>query len=117
MTGDSILDNPTQDTWYIVEVIDSNGCYVWENILVYVDTCATGINNGLSNYFSIYPNPTNGVINVKSNLKIEQIKLYSVDGKLLQTTVKPSILIEIKGIYFIKIETEKGIFVKRIVVN
>ena len=57
------------------------------------------------------------MINVKSNLKIEQIKLYSVDGKLLQTTVKPSILIEIKGIYFIKIETEKGIFVKRLVVN
>ena len=73
--------------------------------------------NALFNQFSIYPNPTNGLINIESDLEIEQITLYSVDGQLIGTTLKRSILLKIKGIYFIKIRTERGTIVRRVVVN
>ena len=115
--GDRLVDYPTLDTWYLISAKDSNNCVVKEDIWVYVDTCISGINNALFNQFSIYPNPTNGLINIKSDLEIEQITLYSVDGQLIETTLKRSILLKIKGIYFIKIRTEKGTIVRRVVVN
>jgi hypothetical protein len=40
-----------------------------------------------------------------------------VDGKLLNTTEESVIQIKTKGIYFIKIITEKGIAVKKIVIE
>ena len=115
--GDRLVDYPTLDTWYLLSAKDSNNCVVKEDIWVYVDTCISGINNALFNQLSIYPNPTNGLINIESDLEIEQITLYSVDGQLIETTLKRSILLRIKGIYFIKIRTEKGTIVRRVVVN
>jgi hypothetical protein len=44
MTGQIIYDNPTTDTWYMVEAVDANGCIVKEDINVYVDSCITGVN-------------------------------------------------------------------------
>ena len=44
MTGQIISDNPTTDTWYMVEAVDANGCVVKEDISVYVDSCITGVN-------------------------------------------------------------------------
>jgi len=115
--GDRLVDYPTLDTWYLLSAKDSNNCVVKEDIWVYVDTCISGVNNELFNHLSVYPNPTNGLINIESDLEIEQITLYSVDGQLIKTTLKRSILLKIKGIYFIKIRTEKGTIVRRVVVN
>ena len=115
--GDRLVDDPTLDTWYLLSAKDSNNCIVKEDIWVYVDTCITGVSHELFNLLSIYPNPTNGLINIESDLEIEQITLYSVDGQLIETTLKRSILLKIKGIYFIKIRTEKGTIVRRVVVN
>jgi hypothetical protein len=115
--GDRLVDYPTLDTWYLLSAKDSNNCVVKEDIWVYVDTCISGINNALFNQFSIYPNPTNGLINIESDLEIKQITLYSVDGQLIETTLRRSILLKIKGIYFIKIRTEKGTIVRRVIVN
>jgi hypothetical protein len=44
MTGQIIYDNPTTDTWYMVEAVDTNGCVAREDINVYVDSCITGVN-------------------------------------------------------------------------
>ena len=44
MTGQIIYDNPTTDTWYMVEAVDANGCVVKEDINVYVDSCITSVN-------------------------------------------------------------------------
>ena len=44
MTEQIIYDNPTTDTWYMVEAVDANGCIVKEDINVYVDSCITGVN-------------------------------------------------------------------------
>ena len=66
---------------------------------------------------SVFPNPSVGKVEVKSDLVIQQINLYAVDGKLLNITQKSVIQFDKQGIYFIKIITEKGIAVKKIVIE
>jgi hypothetical protein len=66
---------------------------------------------------SVFPNPSAGKVKVKSDLVIQQINLYAVDGKLLNTTQESVIQFDAPGIYFIKIITEKGIAVKKIVIE
>jgi hypothetical protein len=66
---------------------------------------------------TIFPNPTSGKITVSSDLEITQINLYAADGKLIFFNKGTTIDIDIKGIYFIKIITEKGNFVKKIIVE
>jgi len=66
---------------------------------------------------SIFPNPSPGMINIKSDLKINQINVYAVDGKYLLATESKTIDIEIKGIYFLKIITDKGTTVRKVIVE
>ena len=66
---------------------------------------------------SIFPNPSAGIINIISDLKINQINVYAVDGKHLSTTERKTIDIPIKGIYFLKIITDKGMTVRKVIVE
>jgi hypothetical protein len=78
---------------------------------------ASKINDLIELEISVFPNPSTGIVNVKTELKIEKINLYAVDGKLLNTTEELVIQINTKGTYFIKIFTKKGDLVKKIVVD
>ena len=66
---------------------------------------------------SIFPNPSAGIIHIKSDLKINQINVYAVDGKYLLATESKTIDIDIKGIYFLKIITDKGTTVRKVIVE
>ena len=66
---------------------------------------------------SVFPNPTAGKVTVKSDLEISQINLYAIDGKLISVNKTSEIDISTKGIYFLKIVTEKGSTVRKIVVE
>ena len=73
------------------------------------------------NTIVVYPNPTTSVVNIQSNAPIKSVQLYDVQGRLLQTTLENNtdVLLDISeksnGIYFLKITSEKGIKVERIV--
>lgn len=71
------------------------------------------------NSVSIYPNPTSSKININSNFNIKSIELYDVQGRVLVTQIGSSKSIDISdktiGIYFVKITTEKGSKVEKIV--
>jgi thiamine biosynthesis lipoprotein ApbE len=72
----------------------------------------------LSNAFQIYPNPTKGWINIRSDLKIETVSIISIEGKRIireNATNKIDLNALAKGYYFIEIETEKGTIRKKIV--
>ena len=66
---------------------------------------------------TVFPNPSAGIVNIKSDLKVEQINLYAIDGKFISATDESTINIDTKGVYFLKIITEKGNLVKKIVVE
>ena len=66
---------------------------------------------------SIFPNPSSGMIIIRTDLRIKQINVYAVDGKHLSTTESKTIDIDIKGIYFLKIITDKGTTVRKVIVE
>ncbi len=65
----------------------------------------------------IFPNPTKGLVTVATDLPIIQINLYAVDGKLMSVNKYPEIDIYNKGVYFLKVITEKGSVVKKLIVE
>jgi hypothetical protein len=97
---------------------------------LYIDTsmCYTitrvGINeNEIENTsINIYPNPTNGNITVEGE-NINMIEVINVDGRIIKeiSVVGKQINIDLskqaKGIYLIIVKTEKGITVKRVVLE
>jgi hypothetical protein len=83
---------------------------------------SVGISNNSTNAISIYPNPTNGVINIGfTNGKILQITILSLTGKTLlkETKINQHKTIDLSdlnsGIYIVSIITDKEVFTKKIV--
>lgn len=76
-----------------------------------------------SNHVSIFPNPTNGVLNIDSQLEVTSIQIFNLNGKNVYSIVnfdsKNSIdLSELdNGFYIIKINSEKGVYTEKIILN
>lgn len=70
---------------------------------------------------TIYPNPTASILNIDSDFTIESMELYDVQGRILETVLvsekitKLDISSKSKGIYFLKIKSEKGSKVEKVV--
>jgi hypothetical protein len=71
----------------------------------------------LEKAFTVYPNPTTGKIEVKSNENIEYITLKNVLGETLQQfkTTQLDISNFPVGIYVVEVKTKKGIFSTKVV--
>ncbi|PJE40005.1 MAG: hypothetical protein CUR32_10605 [Flavobacterium sp.] len=70
---------------------------------------------------SVYPNPTKDKVNVSGDFTLQTVQLYDVQGRLLQTQLANDnqTIIDISahsnGVYFIKVTSDKGIKVGKIV--
>lgn len=81
------------------------------------------VNPVVDNLISVYPNPVKDVvyISIKDNSILKTIELYDVQGRLLQTQLVNDIFSELNlveranGMYFIKINTDKGTKVEKLV--
>lgn len=76
------------------------------------------------NIFQIYPNPTNGIINIvnqKESVESIWVEIYSLDGKLVLKEMLPQESLSLeqfeKGIYVMKVEQSGVINTFRIVIN
>lgn len=75
----------------------------------------------LDSSVSLYPNPVKNVLNIKAKNIIKSVSLYDVQGRLLQTEINSNNQLEFNisshsnGVYFIKIITEKGINLEKII--
>lgn len=79
-----------------------------------------GINSNSFSDFSVFPNPTAGILNARSAINIESIEIFSLEGRKIKEA-KNSIL-DISdlssGIYLLKVKTEEGKFgTKKIIKN
>ncbi len=71
-------------------------------------------------YFIVYPNPSNGIFEIKSSEPINEITIYDEAGRLIQSQNEGNIINlskEESGIYFIEVETAQGIKRKKIVLQ
>ena len=97
-----------------------NALLALEEIENYEDT--TGINDNLMADFKVYPNPVKDRLYIETSTQIQSIEIYDVYGRL-QVTKTPShqgdLSVDVSdlnsGIYFVKVKTEEGNIVKRIV--
>ena len=70
---------------------------------------------------SVYPNPTNSIVTITSNNSMQSVQLYDVQGRLLQTQIinNPSTTVDLSqqsnGIYFVKVVSDQGIKVEKVV--
>jgi hypothetical protein len=77
--------------------------------------------DGYDNPISIYPNPANHVIYIKStdHLDFQSISIINMQGQVVQEYAPDSTLLDISGIttgfYFVKITTKEGITAKKII--
>jgi len=120
----TVFVNPTLDTWYIVEAVDSNGCMVQEDIWVYVDTCTSSINNFSETQIFIYPNPTSGKVNIDLP-KGEgfHFTLSDLQGRLVmqKENIAEKFVFDTKeiskGTYLIKLESVKGKYSRKLLIE
>ncbi len=68
---------------------------------------------------AVFPNPTASKININANTNIKVVALYDIQGRILQTILGNQTVLDIadqaNGIYFLKITSEKGSKVAKIV--
>jgi len=81
-------------------------------------------NSELNNSIVLFPNPTKGNISITHNntLEIDQISVYSISGELFSNKVNSNTKnIDLsnlsKGVYFVKIKTNQGVLIKRIIIE
>lgn len=77
----------------------------------------TTLNN---NNISIYPNPTNDVLNISSDNIILKTTILTIDGKIIKEEVNnKSINVAdlVRGIYFIQISTNNNIITEKFIKN
>lgn len=73
------------------------------------------------NTIKIFPNPTNSFVNISGNFNIKTTELFDTQGRLLQTniinenTTTLDISAKSNGVYFIKVTSEEGIKVEKII--
>jgi len=79
---------------------------------------------GIDEQIVIFPNPTTGELGIRNyELRIESVEVFDVYGRKHECTNarkhEGGILMDIShlpaGIYFVKINTEKGIITKKII--
>lgn len=69
----------------------------------------------------IYPNPTNNSINIKCDSAIKSIELFDVQGRVLLTKIASDSIVlldlsnQANGIYFLKITSENGIKIEKLI--
>jgi hypothetical protein len=85
--------------------------YSKDEIIWFENKGPLSIEESTANLFSIYPNPTNGLLIINSASTVSEISVYNNLGQLLLTSEKTD-QVDISslsdGIYFVKIKAENG---------
>ncbi len=124
-TGNTISVTPTATTTYYIR--GEGGCVTpgtCSAVTVLVNGC-TGVEQiDLKNNFEVYPNPANGIINVEGNgVETYNVSIYNAMGQHILSHYSQSAVATIyitnltSGMYYVKIFTDKGVAIKKIVKN
>ena len=109
------------DTYYRWSVIPFTESYTCADVSEYskfvVEAKTTGINDEF-NELGIYPNPTNGILNIDLEGD-KNIEVYSMEGKLLNSEWTNGLQFDISsftaGIYLIKVSHQDKVYTSRII--
>ena len=116
--GNEPIPGATDQTFTPISVNGNYAVQLTTNGCVSISDCYTlGVLNNpnfnLENTIAIAPNPTSGVLSISSLLEVKEITIYSILGELISR--KPDLSQQASGIYFVKITTEKGSVIRKII--
>ncbi len=76
----NIIDNPVNGTEYELTITDANGCQLTETYIFVLD----GVFSPSAKELSIFPNPTNGLLEVQidsqSSQSVTQLQIFDIQG-------------------------------------
>jgi hypothetical protein len=80
------------------------------------ETLSSGIYTK-DNSIKLYPNPSTGIVTISAGTEIETVEMYDIQGRLLQVshTATLDITQRQSGIYLVKVTTEKGSNVEKLI--
>jgi hypothetical protein len=97
---------------------DNNYIYTLVNGKLTV-TALSGIEDVVANQLRIFPNPAKEELFIKSDLPVKNVKIYTLSGDLLISkdnfNEKISVSALPHGVYLLKVHTDKGVAVSKIV--
>jgi len=111
-----------EDNGNLLEIITASDLGI-TSLTEWTQVPTLGINVFKENAITIYPNPTTGELKIENGeLKIENVEIFDIYGRKLKSKIvnlKSKIVIDIShlhsGIYFVKITTEAGEVVRKVV--
>ncbi len=121
------LINPALSTpnTYTVYYTTAGPCPATDSTTIIISLCTGLDNNTVINDFIIYPNPTKGVftVNVKGVDNNTTLSILDVLGKqvvhqaITSSTTSINLSGYNKGVYFVKIQSDKGNVIKKVVIE
>lgn len=85
---------------------------------------ALGVNDQQIVEVNVYPNPTTGIVNLVSGKNIDNVNVYDVSGRLVKTVNKISSdksVLDLSnlanGTYILKIQTDKKVVTKKVIIK
>lgn len=109
------------DQTYSLQVIDNNGCIsnVFIGLVTVVDSTTVNIKDTFDeSQLNIFPNPTTGILIIDSDIQIDKIELYALDGAQIKTINKLNGSIDISdldsGVYILKITGPEDEFITKV---
>ena len=96
----------------------SQSSMVIDYVRVYQNTTAS-TEDVFANKFSVYPNPSSDVLNIRTDEPIEKVELYNTIGQLIVAKKTTNINISSIniGVYILKIYSGKRIVTKKVMIN
>ena len=84
---------------------------------MYSEDCVLGVAEVSKDSFNLYPNPTNGILNIQTTYNPDLIKIYSIQDILVKETQESSIDVSnlASGLYFVKVSTQGKSIIKKFI--
>lgn len=100
---------------YQVQIEDANGCTALSNPFV----LTLGLDENSSDHLLVYPNPSNSVITISSEIPVNSVKLIDLNGREIVLTRLDQDTFSLdnvaKGSYTLAVSTEKGIYFSKVI--
>jgi hypothetical protein len=121
IVGSGVTQSGTETIWVTVQ--DENGCYASDSVNVEFEECV-GIESLKAGQLKLFPNPTTGVVTLKSSENLQLIELFDVAGNRimrLETNSTMTQTIDLlnydKGTYLINATTDRGTYQKTMILQ
>jgi len=94
--------------------VQEDGFYFDDLIVTTINSNNLSTPDFIQNNFTLYPNPVNNRLNIKTSISNYDYKVYSIHGQLIleKKNINASTIIEYSnitpGVYFIDIKHDKG---------